>query len=288
LRNYTDPSLDAVRDAFVLSEAHAEQPVAEPLELPDGYCEPVSYINDDFMDSLFSGVFLDFPMDHDAEMPDTVPTMAVSIPFPQMHHRTEELVRLLECQHKALHTLPLSNERAPIDLFRAVLSSDNVAKYVSAFFRYFHPHTPFIHQASFDVETVSSQLLLAVSLVGSGFLAPQDHALSARGFFGLAEEYVFGLLRQMGTQRSMSAGDILSTVQAALLIHALQMDSNNAAVRLRMRVNRFPAILASMRSLGWLGATRARLEDCEQFIFDEQKIRYGLRIVDPADYTRLT
>jgi hypothetical protein len=260
----------------VLSEAHAEQSIAESVVLQDGPLEPVSYINDDFMDSLFSGVFLDLPMDHNEEMSDTVSNMAASNPYPQAYHRTEELVRLLECQQKASHALPLSNDRVPIDLLRTVLSSENVAKHVSAFFRYFHPHTPFIHQPSFNVETVPSQLLLAVSLVGSGFLAPQDDALSARTLFGLAEDYVFGLLHLMGTQRSMSAGDILSTVQAALLVHALQVDSNNAGVRLRMRVNRFPAILASMRSLGWFGATRARLEGWEQFIFDEQKIRYGV------------
>jgi hypothetical protein len=249
LRNYTDPSLRSVSDAFVLSAAHAES--TEELNL--GFKRPISYIQDEYMDDLFSSVFSDLYAGETAEATigiDPAP-IPVSIPFsPPTASRIDTLLSLLTTQYSlnpnafAFPTGPF-----PLNLARVVFNSNNIVQYITAFFAYFHPHTPFIHRPSFNIDTVSLPLLLAISLLGSVFAAPQDDALSARYFFDLGEEYVFGLLHQIGTVDNYVVEERIQILQASVLMHALQMDSNDGGIRLRIRTHRFPALVAALRQV---------------------------------------
>jgi hypothetical protein len=274
--NYTDPFLESVSDAFALSEAHAEP----PEELQGSSCRPASFLCDDYIADLFPGIYLDLYMDQDKGVGDPTPTTNPLPPSPTMQHRIEALLPLLLAQYELSPSeFPLLTERFPMELATVVFTSDHISEYVSAFFNFFHPHTPFLHRPSFNMEHVSLHLLLAVLLVGSIFCAPQDHALSARCFFGLGEKYVFGLLRELVTHNRCSSDDSVTTVQAAILIHALHVNSNHEGVRHRFRVNCFPEIVASMRCLGLFGFTRTQtleIASWEQYINDEVRIRYAL------------
>jgi len=85
--NYTNPVLDLVSDAFVISEAHAELAVnpADDFEMSVGFLH-----DDDFMADLFSGIFADFDVSQNtgiiqgtlAEMCGTLPSTYASFEAP--------------------------------------------------------------------------------------------------------------------------------------------------------------------------------------------------------------
>jgi hypothetical protein len=274
LLNYSNPTFECVSDAFALSEAHAEH-AEEPHD--DSYRRH-SLRYDDCMAELFPEIYLDFSMDQDTETSDVI-SAPISLPAsPAVQRRIDALISLLMDQYERSPTqFPLFAKQTPGQLAAAVFTEDNISEYVSAFFNFFHPHTPFIHRPSFNTESVSIHILLSILLVGSIFCTPQDHALSARSFFGLAEEYVFSLLREVVTHDTHSRVESITIVQSAVLIHALQVNSNHEGVRHRVRVNRFPEIVASLRCLGLFGIVRAqqlRDTDWTQYIIEETQIRY--------------
>jgi hypothetical protein len=272
--NYTNPVLESVSDAFAISEAHAEPSVeSDPI-----FDKPVSFLDDDYMADLFSGIFSNFDVGQDVGYTEqTLP--AIAIPSVTVtHRRAAELIALLKAEYESTQTAsPFSVSRFPMDVAKAVFNGNNLVEYVSAFFRFFHPHTPFIHRPSFDMSMASPHLLLAIFLVGSIFRTPQDDALAARYFFGLAEDHVFGLLREVIARGKHASEESIQVVQAGVLMHALQVNSNHEVVRLRVRVNRFPEIVAAVRRLGLFGAVRAKsleYSKWKQFIGDEVRIRY--------------
>ena len=272
--NYTNPVLESVSDAFAISEAHAEPSV----KYSASFDQPAGFLPDEFMADLFSGIFSDFDADRRMDCIGRT-QLAIMMPLaPMVEQCAAALVALLRAQHDSTplaSSFPADNFR--MNLAKAVFLGNNLVEYISAFFHFFHPHTPFIHRPSFDVSKVSLHSLLAVVLVGSIFCTPQDDALSARYFFGLAEEYVFERLREVIIHGKNSIeADSIDIVQAAVLVHALQVNSNHGGVRLRVRANRFPEIVAAMRRLGLFSAVRTKSSDgwtWKQFILDEVKIR---------------
>jgi hypothetical protein len=272
--NYTNPALESVSDAFGISEAHAEPSV----KYAASFNQHAGFLHDDFMADLFSGIFSDPQGDQQMECIDQTQPVIMMTPAPIIEQRAAALVALLKAQHDSTPTaslFPASN--FPVKLAESTFLGNNLAEYISAFFHYFHPHTPFIHRPSFDVSKVSLHLLLAVVLLGSIFCTPQDDALSARCFFGLAEEHVFERLREVIVYGEGSIeGDTIDILQAAVLVHALQVNINHGGVRLRARVNRFPEIVAAMRRVDLFSVVRMKSSDAptwEQFIFDEVRIR---------------
>ncbi|KAH3952579.1 hypothetical protein HBI56_145540 [Parastagonospora nodorum] len=279
--NYTNPVLDLVSDAFAISEAHAEPPLnpAAVVELPAGFLH-----DDDFMADLFSGIFADFDVSQNLDIAqETLPEFSVSPVL--VGHRAAELIALLRAQHESMQTKsesPFATSKAIMDLANVVFTSHNLTGFIAAFFQFFHPHTPFIHRATFNVNEVSASLLLGVVLVGSIFCAPQDAALSARYFFGLAEGHVCQLLRQVAAQGDhFKHGEAVEVIQSAVLVHALQVNSNHDGNRRRVRVNCFSDIVAAMRHLGLFSSGRKEGRDeCgwEDFIKDEVQIRLAHRV----------
>jgi hypothetical protein len=276
LLNYTDPILESVSDAFPISHAHAP-PTAEHHAQ---FFASANYTYDGYMTDLFSDIFRDAYTTPEVSASHHPPSPVPWDPVPAIQDRADALVSLLLEQYKSSpNKFLFPNVQAFSASARGVFTTCNIVDYVRAFFTSFHPHTPFIHCPSFDIETVSLHLLLAVSLLGSVFAAPQDDALSARWFFGVGEEYVFGLLREVNSQNGYSDKEDIGIVQAAVLMHALQVNSNHEGVRHRIRVRRFPEIVAAMRRLGLFGSRRIAqvgFGSWQVYIEDEVKIRYVL------------
>ncbi|SMQ54938.1 unnamed protein product [Zymoseptoria tritici ST99CH_3D7] len=65
---------------------------------------------------------------------------------------------------------------------------------VQTYFRLLNPFYPFIHRPSFDCDTVSSYLLLAVFMFGCLALPSTDLNSFARTVFDIAEEHIFDAL----------------------------------------------------------------------------------------------
>jgi hypothetical protein len=273
LLNYTNPYLDSVSDAYALSGAHAEAAV----EHFEKFRRPASYLQDDCMADLFPGIFSNLYTDHGSPPEPTSFSPACSI-----GPRIEAIIQLLKTHYDSSGVLLTSTpHQFPMDKARSVFTEANVVERVSAFFSCFHPHVPFIHRSSFNIETIPLHLLLTVSLIGSVFSTSQDDTLPSRFFFDLGEEYVFKLLREVMTGSKRSENDV-KVLQSAVLVHALQMNSNDESVRHRMRTTRFPEIVASMRRLSLAGAirtTRCDAVDWKRFIEEESRIRYDMRII---------
>jgi hypothetical protein len=268
LLNYTNPYLDSVSDAYALSGAHAEAAV----EHFEKFRRPASYLQDDCMADLFPGIFSNLYTDH-----GLLPDSTSFSPACSIGPRVEAIIQLLRTHYdSSVRMLTSTTQQFPMEMARSVFTEANVIESVSAFFSCFHPHVPFIHRSSFNIETVPLHLLLTVSLIGSVFSTSQDDTLPSRFFFDLGEEYVFWLLRQVMTGGKRSDNDV-GVLQSAVLVHALQMNSNEESVRHRMRTIRFPEIVASMRRLSLAGAVRTSPcdnVDWKRFIEEESRIRY--------------
>lgn len=274
LLEYTNPALESVSDAFAISGAHGDSVAVLDAQLFGA----ANFVNDALMTDLFSDIF---PQDHTEASNPLLNGPSDILGFSStesLQGRADELVLLLEAQyHTAPSSFPLLVQQFPTGLAKVVFTSDNITTYASAFFTFFHPHTPFLHRPSVDLGTIPLYLLLAISLLGSVFATPTDDALSARCFFSLGEEHIFGLLQQLIDRETTSSDDEVSLVQAAVLMHALQVNSNHDGVRHRIRVHRFPDIVAAVRKLGLFDMTCSRLGDqsrWEDYMYDEVKIRY--------------
>jgi hypothetical protein len=224
------------------------------------------------MADLFPGIFSNLYTDH-----GLLPESTSFSPAYSIEPRVEALIQLLKTHYdSSVRMLTSTTRQFPIEMARSVFTEANVIESVSAFFSCFHPHVPFIHRSTFNIETVPLHLLLTVSLIGSVFSTSQDDTLPSRFFFDLGEEYIFQLLRQIMTGSKRSDNDV-EVLQSAVLVHALQMNSNDESVRHRMRTTRFPEIVASMRRLSLAGAVRTSPcdnVDWKRFIEEESRIRY--------------
>jgi hypothetical protein len=274
LLNYTDPFLESVSDAYPMSGAHAYSAVET---LPEPY-PSLDTLQDGYITDLFSGIFTDFTVDRGPQPSNALPKGFALQSSPAIQHQVGAMISLLATQYALTpQVISVSSHGFPMELARTIFTCDHLAEYVAAFFSSFHPHTPFIHRPTFDIEQASPHVLLAVSLLGSIFATPHDDALCARYFFDLAEEHVFGVLRGAIDGETYASSEIIEIVQAAVIMYSLQVNSNHEPIRHRMRVARFAEIVAAMRHLDLFRTVRASkkgMRTWEHFIADEVKIRF--------------
>ncbi|TLD18656.1 hypothetical protein PspLS_10283 [Pyricularia sp. CBS 133598] len=177
------------------------------------------------------------------------------------------------------------------ELAAEVLAPGNVRAFVARYFRNAHLDFPLLHRASFAMETAAPELLLAVLLCGSLYMPPTDSALSARSLFHLAEELAFRRLAA-GLAAAERVDDgvygaaecpsrLYETLQAALIVHALQSTMRSSTARRRNRTVRLPALVSAVRVLK-LAKTKHAVSDLMtmspearwfQFVQSETRIR---------------
>lgn len=166
--------------------------------------------------------------------------------------RISELVMQLASVYITLpkgHPARASNVRMEdIDGF---LTISNTRTFSQTYFHHFYSHCPILHRPSFNVETASLRLVLAVYLGGALFSSLDDLILMARSFLDLAEEYVFqdpyfDQLSKWDSQRDpvQDCESHIQAVQAALNIIFLQNWEGNDQARRRIRGERFSSIVS--------------------------------------------
>jgi hypothetical protein len=280
LLSYTDPSLEATTDAFAAVGAHAEAAVGLPESNPDSSGSHPMF--EGVFEGSFAGIFSEVPVDpngmsHYSSSLGTSPDQMILL-----QSRTEKLIHQLQVQYeRGVDLAKVSQPPFPVHLARTVFTAGNLLEYVSAYFDYAHPHFPFLHRPTFDIQDVSLPLLLAVFLNGSSQYIPQDDALSARQFFALSEEYIFQLLHARVIDYSQENMYAIETLQAALLMVSLQSCFNDPMIRYRIRVNRHPAMVASVRSLSLADTKRTKSADAinwELFVIEETRVRYDISL----------
>ena len=200
-------------------------------------------------------------------------------------------MRLVISQLAAAHSTLLVRKPGSSVTFDSRLAEDvftaaNLVIYVSAYFQRLHEFYPILHRPTFDTATAALPLLLSVFLFGSICSAPLDDALSARDFLDIAEEYIFSLLRieHLGQPNYKVPRTVeqVETLQAALIIEIIQNGTNDTDTRRRLRLERHPWLIASMRSSGLFEVTHHSSGHnpstvqikWRTFVFEELCIRY--------------
>ncbi|KAH6951223.1 hypothetical protein BKA56DRAFT_605853 [Ilyonectria sp. MPI-CAGE-AT-0026] len=199
--------------------------------------------------------------------------------------RMTELISRLSVIHE-LTSKDGSGPRQDFDvaLAQKVFTVTSLRRFVDAYFHQFHGCNPLVHRPTFDMQTVSLPLLLALFLFGSQCSVPLDEAISAGEFFDLAEEYIFRQpIFSTGPQDScpehITAQEV-EALQGGLIINMIQRCSKSKETRRRIRFRRTPCLVATTRMSGLFGA-KHRVQDHSEiawdvFLFDELCIRIGL------------
>ncbi|OOF90378.1 hypothetical protein ASPCADRAFT_17668, partial [Aspergillus carbonarius ITEM 5010] len=144
-------------------------------------------------------------------------------------------------------------DRVPPDLDTAkqLFTPRNIANFLEALLNNaFNAH--FFHAASFSPDTASTRLILTMVLLGGTYVAPHAASDLAR-YSEIAESLVFddSEFQDLVHARDNSPDErrILETLQAALFAMYLQTNHDNPSSIRRLRVQRFPAMIAAIRTL---------------------------------------
>ncbi|KAF2443315.1 hypothetical protein P171DRAFT_432596 [Karstenula rhodostoma CBS 690.94] len=262
LLSYTDSRFESITYAFAASGAHVETVFNEEYDPLDGtFARPSEGNHTLWTDGAI------------------------------LQARVDEITQALASQHQLDTGAPSTNDQFPLDTARQVFTPHTLLCYVSAYFRYFHPHFAFIHRPTFDIHHASLPLLLAVALAGSAHSPPTDDALSAPCLYSVAEEYIFRCLHDMVDMRAEVNDVVIQTLQAAVLINALLYSSTDQAIARRGLFHRFPALVTSVRSLVLLESRRTMpLYDMSwgQFIAEESKIRTAAAVFFSGGISTIT
>ncbi|KAL3960175.1 hypothetical protein ACCO45_005292 [Purpureocillium lilacinum] len=161
---------------------------------------------------------------------------------------------------------------------KEVLGPESIIRFAATYFHLSHHHIPIVHRPSFGLPETSTTLLLAVALAGALRSPPRDDALSVRALARLFEEYIFLRLADIMSTHEASVGslndnDLLGTVQAAILVNNVQFMNNDVATRRRIRTQRLPALVATVRRLGLFAMRHSPDTDWAQHVQEQSCIR---------------
>ncbi|KAE8141313.1 hypothetical protein BDV38DRAFT_296828 [Aspergillus pseudotamarii] len=149
-------------------------------------------------------------------------------------------------------------------------SPTNITLFIKAFFEHSYKNTRFIHKASFNVHTSSAQLLLAMALMGAICVSSQD-ASSAEGYSDVAEHLIFDgseFGQVLNTDDPSLTKANMEILQAAMLIAVIQESRDDATIKRRIRVQRFPALVCAARTLRLTQTTNDAVGDTGSFKLD--------------------
>ncbi|KAI9159188.1 hypothetical protein HJFPF1_07196 [Paramyrothecium foliicola] len=292
LLNFTDPS--GYRPAAAISAEATDLNAAEydvDSQIPSIHSEDALALHDqpfEDIDDFLSGYC--FPLSVPGEKGERMSTGTINsiasdteLMF-ALEARAGEMVTQLVAQQLSLQERDGGVENnLDVSLANVVFTAANVRQFVWAFFHYFHSQFPILHRATFDVRTVSMPLLLAVVLFGSMSFYPSDNFLAMRQFFAVAESYIFdqSLFRKMPqcSREAWGINDEIELLQAGLLIVMMQNNNTDLITRRRIRVQRIPSLISTIRASGLFSYRRHHLFTStsspawQLFVADEARVR---------------
>lgn len=178
--------------------------------------------------------------------------------------------RILDLMKHALKSQIDNNGQATMKEARRFFSPTNVTLFIKAFFEHSYKNTRFIHKASFNVHTTSSQLLLAIALMGAICVSSQDASI-AEGYSDVAEHIIFDG-PEFGQAIDIHGPSLtkanMETLQAAMLITVIQGSKDDITIKRRIRTQRFPALVCAARALRLTQATNDAVSDTEPLDLD--------------------
>lgn len=195
--------------------------------------------------------------------------------------RLSERLDLLEL-HVAAHASSGDRYRGSFDSasFRNFFSVSNVNTFAMIFCRKRHYQFPVIHWPTFALEEASPPLLMVVALTGATYSYrpghPPEHITGARKLYHLADSYVFHQLVECldHIPSDIDLVEAIQLCQAALLMYALDtLSATDSAMQHMAMTQRLPALISTMRRLGFIGLRHQPSEDWQLFLQREHIIR---------------
>lgn len=183
-----------------------------------------------------------------------------------------------------------------------ILTARNLMEAKRLFFSNWNRECPFLHEATFNLETVSLPLIFAVMLVGLAYSEKFDGPTTMQPLHDLAEVYAFSSgdflqILQGPRQGQRMEKKSLEAVQAVILVSALQNWKNDIITRRRIRTIRYSQIMSAARILGLIQVKNdhASREFCvsgsfdwEAYITAETSARYEVSYISGAMTDKLT
>lgn len=191
-----------------------------------------------------------------------------------------------------------------------LFTPSRIVKFIGLYFEFWHPHCPFLHRGSFDSDTSTVSLLVAVVLMGAMYSQLDKELGAAKKLLDLAELFIFSMdtvdddaeIRMSLEGFSSSTANLVSDrssalqhLQAAYIIVTTQFWAGSLTSRRRVVETRFGVVIKVKNLLGQrkikeksltlaqtarkLGLTRTRhgvddLSDEGRWIDNESRIRY--------------
>jgi hypothetical protein len=243
------------------------------MSMDSGNLTPWSFMS--FLDSDFSDLGSSDNTSISSDLGTVVPAFTPE-GLERLRPISEEIILELRKSHSFLNEHdPLYTEMYYEDLARSIFSSDNLARFISIFFRLSHIHFPIIHIPTFGLEDTPAALVLAVALGGTLRSAPRDDTLSSRCFLTVAEDYIFRHLRGLLVTEvfSKSSKKALYALQAAIIVHNVQFMRNDVQTRRRNLSVRLPSLVSAVRQLGLNQYKHSGNLTWEKFLYEELCIR---------------
>ena len=266
LLNYTKPSTDTLLDFFGTTSSSA---VPTPLISASAGASP-PFLNDleSLMRSPALPIHYEYMWDELSESQHFDPPAA---PQSELQNRLEVLVTELKVTHQSLSRRNRGHvpDYTP-ELVGMLFTVDNLLEFKRLYFDNWQPNCPILHQSSFNLESASLPLLLAVFLIGATYSSPRDTAGMAREYFDLGEEFAFehedfrAIFLNETPQSGTPESKTIEALQATFLIAVLQNWQNGILPRRRMRTKRYSEIVSAARLLG-LTSTKNQLLRREDF-----------------------
>ncbi|KID97698.1 Fungal transcriptional regulatory protein, partial [Metarhizium majus ARSEF 297] len=288
LKGVVNPDTESMLEYFANDQAVNDKvpDLDYPPKLPDfslpmmttdgGNFAPWSFVS--FLDDEFSDFSTSDETSTSSELSAAVPAFTLE-GLERLRHISDEIIRELGKSHKFLEEYdPTYTEMYHEDLAHSIFSSDNLARFISVFFRLSHIHFPLIHIPSFGHEDTPAVLVLAVALGGTLRSAPRDDTLSSRYFLTVAEDYIFRHMQGLLVTEVFSkpSKKMLYALQAAIIVHNVQFMRNDAQTRRRNLSVRLPALVSAVRQLGLNQYKHSGTLIWEKFLYEELCIRIGL------------
>lgn len=159
---------------------------------------------------------------------------------------------------KACSSIPLDS-KAQEEIaagLRSLLTTARIRKFVSMYFRYWQPSCAMLHQPSFDPNTVSLPLLVAVVFMGAMYSSDTRELFVARRLVDFAELYIFSsdiysCEHEIGsafggrrnTEVESSDWAMFQNFQAGFIMVVAQYWSGSRVSRNRAMENRFSEVI---------------------------------------------
>ncbi|BCR86811.1 uncharacterized protein ACHE_30798S [Aspergillus chevalieri] len=163
-------------------------------------------------------------------------------------------------------------EEAELPKKELFLSKANIIRFVNAFFDNSNHSNCFVYKGSFNVNTASTQLLLAILLLGATCISPEDAATAEK----FSERFEYSVFESPEFQRLLyqenhptPSRENIQLVQAAMLTIVLRPSTGQLETERRIRIQRVPALVSAVRLLNLTQVLNDTVLDGEKANLDE-------------------